>query len=292
MQFVDEDNRLAFVPGQVFQHVLESLLELAPKLRARQQGRHVQRQHAFALERLRHLARHDALRQPFHNRRLADTRLADQHRVVLGPALQHLDGAADFVIAADHRVQFAHAGTFGQVDAILLERLALVFGVGAIHVLPTAHCVDGALQRLAQQAVVTDHLANICFAVCQRQQKQLTGDELVTALDRLLFRRLQQTHHVAANLHLHLLLAVHGRQFCNRRLACRQQTVDVHAGALQQRPGPVVLLEHRHQHMAGFDIGVVLGQGQGLGFAQGLLKFGGEFVDTHGWVLRIASHLG
>ena len=60
-------------------------------------------------ERIGHLAVDDALRQAFDDRRLADARLADQHRVVLGAPLQHLDGAADLVVAADHRVELALA---------------------------------------------------------------------------------------------------------------------------------------------------------------------------------------
>jgi hypothetical protein len=34
--------------------------------------------------------------------------------------------------------------------------------------------------------------------------------------------------------------------------------------------------------MGRFYVGVVLPQRQGLGFAQGFLKFGGEFFDSHG----------
>ena len=38
------------------------------------------------LEPLGHVAADDALGEPFHDRRLADARLADEHRVVLGLA--------------------------------------------------------------------------------------------------------------------------------------------------------------------------------------------------------------
>jgi hypothetical protein len=47
----------------------------------------------------------DALRQALDDRGLAHPGLADQHRVVLGPAREHLDGAADLLVAADHRVE-------------------------------------------------------------------------------------------------------------------------------------------------------------------------------------------
>ena len=80
-------------------------------------------QHAFALERFRHFAVDDALRQAFDDRGLAHAGFADQHRVVLGAALQHLDGAADFVVAADHRIELALAGALGQVDGVFFQRL-------------------------------------------------------------------------------------------------------------------------------------------------------------------------
>ena len=43
-----------------------------------------------------------------------------------------------------------------------------------------------------------------------------------------------------------------------------------------------VLLEHGHQQVDGLDVGVVMAQRNALGVAQGFLKLGGEFVETHG----------
>ena len=43
------------------------------------------------------------------DRRLADARLADQHRVVLGAPAEHLDDAADLLVTADDRVDLAVA---------------------------------------------------------------------------------------------------------------------------------------------------------------------------------------
>ena len=119
VQLVDEQDDLAFLLGQVVEHGLEALLELAAELRAGDQRAHVQRQHAPAAQALRHFAVDDALGQALDDRGLADAGLADQHRVVLGAALQHLDRAADFLVAADHRVELAALGARGQVDACI-----------------------------------------------------------------------------------------------------------------------------------------------------------------------------
>ena len=45
------------------------------------------------------------VREAFGHRRLADAGVADEHRIVLAPAAQHLDGALQFVGAADQRVE-------------------------------------------------------------------------------------------------------------------------------------------------------------------------------------------
>ena len=49
--------------------------------------------------------------EPLDDRRLADAGLADQHRVVLGAPRQHLDDAADLLVAADHRIELSGAAS-------------------------------------------------------------------------------------------------------------------------------------------------------------------------------------
>ena len=90
-------------------HALQPLLELAAIFRAGDQRAHVERQQLAVLEPVGHVAIGDAQRKPFGDRGLADAGLADQHRIVLGAAGQHLDGAADFLVAADDRVELAVA---------------------------------------------------------------------------------------------------------------------------------------------------------------------------------------
>ena len=58
---------------------------------------------------------------------------------------EHLDGAADLVVAADHRVELAGRGARGEVDGVLLQRLAALLGVGIRDLLPAAHFLDGLL---------------------------------------------------------------------------------------------------------------------------------------------------
>ena len=280
VQLVDENDGLALVLGQFLEHVFQPFLELAAKLGAGQQRGHVQAQHALALERIGHFASDDALGQAFDNGGLADARLANQHRVVLGAALQHLNSTANLVVAADHRVELAQPRALGQVNGVLGERFTLAFCVGAVDVLPAAHGINRRFQGFAGQTVLAGDFAHVSLAVGQRQQEQLAGNELVIALDGFLFGGLQQPCKFLAN--LDLVLALHLRQLLDSGIGGLHKTVDVDAGPLQQRARTVFLAQHGGQQMRRLDVVVVVGQGQGLGFAQRFLKLGGEFVLSHG----------
>ena len=147
VQLVDEQDHLAFLLREIVQHGLQALLELAAKFRARDQRAHVEREDALVLEAFGYLAVHDALREPFDDGRLADAGLADQHGVVLGAALQHLDRAANLVVAADHGVELLLLRARRQIDRVLLERLALLLGVLVIDLAAAADLVDGLRDR-------------------------------------------------------------------------------------------------------------------------------------------------
>ena len=150
VELVDEEDDLALARGDLGEHGLEPLLELAAVLRARDERADVERPDALSLEAGRDVACHDPLREALRDRRLPDPRLADQHRVVLRPAREHLDRAADLLVAADHRVELPRLGERGEVAAVLLERLVGALGVLRRHPLPAAHLLERAEQRVAR----------------------------------------------------------------------------------------------------------------------------------------------
>ena len=154
MKFINKNNRLTFILRNVFEHCFESLFKFAAVLGTGQQRCHVQHQYTLVFERFGHFAVDDALRQSFDDGGFADTRLANQHRVVLAAPLQDLNDAADLVVAADHRVELALARPVGEVEAVFHQGLALLLGVGAADRLTAAYSGDGALQRgLAESGV-------------------------------------------------------------------------------------------------------------------------------------------
>ena len=123
VQLVDEGDDLAVGAGDLLEHGLEPLLELAAVLGAGDHRGQVERDQLLAAQRLGDVAGDDALGEPLDDGGLADAGLADEDRVVLGAPGQHLHDAADLGVAADDRVELAVAGGCGQVDAVLLERL-------------------------------------------------------------------------------------------------------------------------------------------------------------------------
>ena len=96
--------------GDLLEHGLQAVLELAAVLRAGDQRADVERDHAAVAQRLGHVAGDDPLGEALDDRGLADAGLADQHGVVLGAPREHLDHAADLLVAADHRVELALLG--------------------------------------------------------------------------------------------------------------------------------------------------------------------------------------
>src|SRR4029078_5559719 len=83
VELVDEQDDLALAVLDLLQDGLEALLELAAELRAGDQRAQVERDDALVLEPLGYVAADDPLGEALHDRRLADSGLADQNRVVL-----------------------------------------------------------------------------------------------------------------------------------------------------------------------------------------------------------------
>ena len=179
VDLVDEQDDLPLAGGDLLEHGLEPFLELAAVLGAGDQGAHVEGDQAPVLQGLGHVAVDDALGQTLHDGGLAHARLADQHGVVLGAAAEDLDGAADLLVAADHRIELAVAGGGGQVAAVFLERLVGAFGVLVGHPLAAPHRLHGLLQLRRIGAALGEQLAAAAVIAGQGQEQVLDGDVAV-----------------------------------------------------------------------------------------------------------------
>src|SRR5262249_41235877 len=79
---------------------------------------------------------------PLGDRRLADTRFADEDRVVFRTPREDLDHAPDLLVAPDDRVELSGLGLLGQVASVLLERLVAPLRILRGDALPTTHLPD------------------------------------------------------------------------------------------------------------------------------------------------------
>src|SRR5215469_10503452 len=62
-------------------------------------------------------------REAFRQCGLPYSGLADEYRIVLAPAEQHVDSALEFLLATHEGIDFALGGALGEIDGVGLERL-------------------------------------------------------------------------------------------------------------------------------------------------------------------------
>ena len=86
MHLVDEEQYLSLGLCDLVEYRFETFLELTAELRTRNECAHVERVERLVLQRLGHIPRHDAAGKPLDNCRLADARLADEHRIIFRAA--------------------------------------------------------------------------------------------------------------------------------------------------------------------------------------------------------------
>ena len=185
VDLVDEQDR-AGIGLKLLDDLLEPLLEIAAIARAGKQRAHVEREHGRVAQHVGHFAVDDAARQPFGDRGLADAGIADEQRIVLRAAAQHLNGAADLGVAADQRIDLALARLLVEVDAIGVERVALllrlVAALGVVLLVGAAHRA-----RLRHARPLGDAVADVIDRVVARHVlllQEIGGVALALGEDR------------------------------------------------------------------------------------------------------------
>ncbi len=183
MQLVNEQDDAATLGLHLRQHRFQPLLELAAVFGSGDERAHVKRQELLVAEAVGHVALDDAQGQAFRNRGLADARLADQHGVVLGAPRQHLDGAADLLVAADNGIELALCRGLGEVARIALQRIVALLGGRGVGGAAFAQIVYRRVEALRRDAGIDEDRCRLgAFLERQRQQQPLGGDVLVAGL--------------------------------------------------------------------------------------------------------------
>ena len=178
MQLVDEKHDVAG-RRDLLEHRFEPLLEFAAELRARHQRAHIQGDHAAVLQALGHVGIDDPQGEPFDDGRLADARLADENRIVLRAARENLNHAADFLIAADDRIELSLPSTFDEVDTIFFQGLEFALGGLVGHALAAANRLHRLQDFLVGQGVQLENVLGLGIDLGQGEQEVFGGNELV-----------------------------------------------------------------------------------------------------------------
>ena len=242
VQLVDEADDLAAGLGDLAQHRLQAVLELAAVLGARHHGPDVQRHQALVLEPLGDVTGHDSLGEPFHDGGLAHARLADQHRVVLGPAREHLHHAADLFVATDDRIELALAGQVGEVLGVALQGLVLVLGVGIGHPLGAPHVDERAVDGLRGHPRLREQpRSRAALLLGDRDQQVLGGDVLVLEPFRFLPRPVDDGLEARRGV-LAPAAAPYRRQLVHLRLHLAREGLGARPQLGEQRPHHALLL--------------------------------------------------
>ena len=132
VQLVDKENDVA-AALHLAQDRLDALLKIAAVLRAGEHGRQIQTDDALLAQLLRHFAGADARCQRLGHGRFADAGLADEDGVVLAPAREDLDRAADLPLAADDRVERPAPREIREIAAVEVESFGLAAAGRAAH---------------------------------------------------------------------------------------------------------------------------------------------------------------
>ena len=128
MHLINEQNDLSVALLDFLQDRLEPFLELSSHGGSSNKGTEVQSDETTRwLELVRHITCDHPLCDSLGNGGLSDTRVSNQDRIVLCPAGQDLDGAANLIITANHWVEFALFGLLCKVNTIFEKGVVVVF---------------------------------------------------------------------------------------------------------------------------------------------------------------------
>ena len=284
VQLVDEQDDASALGLHLGEHRLEAFLELAAILGAGDQRAHVERQQALVLEALRHVALDDALRQPLGDGGLADAGLADQHGIVLGAPRQHLDGAADLLVATDDRVDLALGRRGGEVARIALERIVALLGRGTVGGAALAQIVDSAVEGGRIDAGLVERPAGLGGGLhAERQQQPLDRDERVPGLVRDLLGRIEGPRQLRRQIDLAGAAARDLGALGQRPVRGRQRVAGAPACALDDAGRQALGVVEQHlEQMVGAELLVPLAQGQALGRLHEAAGALGILVEIHG----------
>jgi len=280
MQLVDEQDVASVALLDFPQHRLQPVLELPTVLRSRHEGAQIQRHDFLVLEALRNVTIHDAARQTFDDGGLADPRVADQDRIVLGAPRQDLDHAANLFVPPDDWVELSTAGQVGEVAGILLDRLEGVLRVLRRHPLTASDGAQSLQDLAAGRARFLEERRRRSAPLDEREKKVLDRDEVVVEVSGLRLGLLQKGAQAFVDSGRGAAVGVRaGRQdFSYPSLQPRHIDAD---SLKEDRRQSALLVQERLEKVLRSDVGMPRGGSRSLGLLQRLLGTDSQLVEVH-----------
>ena len=143
MDFINEEDDVAFCLRHLLDDTLQPLLKLTFVFCSGEHRPHIQRVELLVLQVFRYIATDDSFGESFDDSRLSCARFTDENRVVLRTAGQYLQYTADFLVTADYRIELSCAGILDKVAGKLLQRLVVFVTALCLYLLPLSQVVDG-----------------------------------------------------------------------------------------------------------------------------------------------------
>ena len=294
VQFIDKQNDLALRVFDLLEDSLQSVFKFAAIFRAGEHGAQIERHNALILQNFGHVAGDDALRQAFNDGRLTHTRLADQHRIILGPPREHLHDPANFFIAPDHGIKLAAPRLLRQVARITLERLVLALRILVGDALRSSDCCEGLQDGIMGRAMTSEQfLRRIALQAGQRQQHVLGRDVFVFEGVSFLERLVQKL--VDLRRHARLVRAAAARdlgQLFNFFVDIAEHGLRPNADFFKHgRNDALAVFDKRRQQMYGGQFRIAMLRGKLVCALDCFLRLNRKFVPTdgHGSLLLIFS---
>ena len=266
----------------LLQHRLQSILELAAILGARDQRPHVERHDALVLQRLGDVAVHDALGNSLGDRGLAHARLADEAWVVFPAPREDLHDAPDLVVAADDGVHLALAHISGKVATVLVEGLELSLRIGVGDALRASHARESLHEPVGRHASRGDEgRGHLAIVLGEREDEVLDRDEVVLQRLRLVLGLAQDLHGATRKPGLRAGSA-DARELVEVRIESLLERRRVTSSLRQQgtKDAPV-LREHGLHQMLGNELGVSTSAREVTCLAKRFLALGRHPVGSH-----------
>ena len=281
VDLVDEEDDLTGGRLDLLEDRLQPILELAAELRSGDESAHVERDEALVLERLGHVALDDALGDSFDDRRLADARLADEHRIVLRAPREDLHHATNLLVATDDGIDLALASGLGEVTAILLERQELPLGLAIRDALGSSHGRERRQQLVVGDAAGGHHGGlHLAIVLGEREEEVLDGDEIVLERLRFVLRTTDDLHRPARERRLGA--AGHARELRNVLVDTTEERVGVASGLDEDWKGDsTLLLEHRLDEVLRRDLRITSTASEIRCGAERLLALRRHPIGTH-----------